>query len=61
MGDGQKHRNQIEMEGSVRMKGHVEMTSPPSDLSSIDGNEERNCQTPNSCSSEDAKVRNTLI
>lgn len=52
-------RDQIEMEGSVRMKGHIEMTSPPSDLSSIDGNEEeRTCHTPNSMasSSDDNKV-----
>jgi len=47
-----QRRDQIEMEGSVRMKGHIEMTSPPSDLSSIDGNEEeRTCHTPNSMAS----------
>ena len=54
-----QRRDQIELEGSVRMKGHIEMTSPPSDLSSIDGNEEeRTCHTPNSMasSSDENKV-----
>ena len=54
-----KDRSQIPMEGTVRMKGHVEVTAPPSDLSSIDGNEEseeRNCHTPNSLSSEENEV-----
>ena len=44
------------LEGTVRLKGHVEITSPPSDISSIDGNEERNCHTPNSLSSNENKV-----
>lgn len=46
------------LEGTVRLKGQVEITSPPSDISSIDGHEERNCHTPNSLSSNENKENN---
>ena len=51
------------MEGTVRLKGHIEHTSPPSDISSIDGNEEneRNCHTPSSMSSNENKVTLTKL
>ena len=51
------------LEGTVRLKGHIEHTSPPSDISSIDGNEEteRNCHTPNSMSSNENKVNLYIV
>ena len=40
------------LEGTVRVPGQIVITSAPSDISSIHGNdEERDCHTPNSCSS----------
>ena len=41
-------------EGAVRVEGHVSHTAAPSDISSIHGGAEepeRDCSTPNSCSS----------
>ena len=43
-------------EGAVRVAGHVAITSAPSDISSIHGHdEERDCSTPNSCSSSESQ------
>ena len=47
--------------GAGRINSHVEVTAPPSDISSIDGNDDtRSCHTPNSISSTENKVNTNL-
>lgn len=49
-------------EGTVRVAGHVAITTAPSDISSIHGNEEeRDCSTPNSCSSNGSQNQKSKI
>ena len=48
------------MEGTVRVPAHIAITTAPSDISSIHGNEEeRDCSTPNSCSSSGSRKKVT--